>query len=187
MRKFICLFYFSVFCIFFGNAQEQESEIFTLEEFLAMVKRYHPIVAQANLELSGAEAKLLKLYDPRVSVRIRKGETLEPGEYEALLQTRAEMIARADAITAGYDAVLMPTVATEAPRIADLDGDEGLYGSQNLLALRNTTVGNFLDRCAISLPIDVEGLPVGLMLMGEAMGDQALFAVARAVEAVLKR
>ena len=51
----------------------------------------------------------------------------------------------------------------------------------------NTTVGNFLDRCAISLPIDVEGLPVGLMLMGEAMGDQALFAVARAVEAVLKR
>ena len=61
MRKFICLFYFSVFCIFFGNAQEQESEIFTLEEFLAMVKRYHPIVAQANLELSGAEAKLLKI------------------------------------------------------------------------------------------------------------------------------
>nr|WP_319248732.1 amidase [uncultured Celeribacter sp.] len=127
------------------------------------------------------------LYDPRVSMRIRKGETMEPGEYEALLQTRAEMIARADAITAGYDAVLMPTVATEAPRIADLDGDEGLYGSQNLLTLRNTTVGNFLDRCAISLPIDVEGLPVGLMLMGEAMGDQALFAVARAVEAVLKR
>ena len=36
------------------------------------------------------------LYDPRVSMRIRKGETMEPGEYEALLQTRAEMIARAD-------------------------------------------------------------------------------------------
>ena len=69
MRKFICLFYFSVFCIFFGNAQEQESEIFTLEEFLAMVKRYHPIVAQANLELSGAEAKLLKsrgAFDPKL-------------------------------------------------------------------------------------------------------------------------
>ncbi|MGD9863393.1 MAG: amidase, partial [Pseudodonghicola sp.] len=57
-------------------------------------------------------------YDPRVSVRIRRGETMEPGEYEALLKTRAEIIARADAITAPYDAVLMPTVATEAPKIA---------------------------------------------------------------------
>ncbi|ORL45438.1 outer membrane efflux protein [Zunongwangia atlantica 22II14-10F7] len=69
MRKIICLFYFSVFGIFFGNAQEQESEIFTLEEFLAMVKRHHPIVAQANLELSGAEAKLLKsrgAFDPKL-------------------------------------------------------------------------------------------------------------------------
>ncbi|MEO2070499.1 MAG: TolC family protein [Zunongwangia sp.] len=69
MRKFICLVYFSVFGIFFGNAQEQESEIFTLEEFLAMVKRHHPIVAQANLDLSAAEAKLLKsrgAFDPKL-------------------------------------------------------------------------------------------------------------------------
>ncbi|MCA0044861.1 amidase [Celeribacter litoreus] len=121
-------------------------------------------------------------YDPRVSVRILKGETLEPGEYEALLKARAEISTTADGLTAGYDAILMPTVATEAPVIAELDADEALYGSQNLLALRNTTVANFLDRCAISLPIPVTGLPVGLMLMGETMGDHKLFAVARAVE-----
>jgi len=134
-------------------------------------------------DLASREAE----YDPRVSIRIRKGETMEPGEYEALLQTRADIIAAADAITAPYDAVLMPTVAMEAPVIAELDADEALYGSQNILALRNTTVGNFLDRCAISLPIAVDGLPVGLMLMGETMGDRKLFAVARAVEPVLSR
>lgn len=122
------------------------------------------------------------LYDPRVSVRIRKGETMEPGEYDALLKTRAAIIATAARITAGYDAVLMPTVAMEAPVTAELDGDEALYGAQNILALRNTTVGNFLDRCAISLPIPVNGLPVGLMLMGETMGDHALLSVARTVE-----
>ncbi|MDK3018860.1 amidase [Pseudodonghicola flavimaris] len=126
-------------------------------------------------------------YDPRVSVRIRKGETMEPGEYEALLQTRDEIIAEAARITAPYDAVLMPTVAMEAPVIAELDADEALYGSQNILALRNTTVGNFLDRCAISLPIAGDGLPVGLMLMGDTLGDRKLFAVARAVEPVLSR
>lgn len=124
-------------------------------------------------------------YDPRVSVRIRKGETLEPGEYESLLQTRADMMAAANKITAGYDAVLMPTVATEAPITSELDEDEALYGKYNLLALRNTTVANFLDRCAISLPIPVEGLPVGLMLMGETMEDQKLFAIARVIEQAL--
>lgn len=136
-------------------------------------------IHRADLDSREAE------YDPRVSVRIRKGETLEPGEYEALLETRDAIIAEAARITAPYEAVLMPTVATEAPVTAELDADEALYGSQNLLALRNTTVGNFLDRCAISLPIPVAGLPVGLMLMGETMGDRNLFAVARTVEAVL--
>lgn len=124
-------------------------------------------------------------YDPRVSVRIRKGETLGQGEYEALLKIRSDIIEAADKITSGYDAILMPTVATEAPVTAELDADEGLYGSQNLLALRNTTVANFLDRCAISLPLGVEGLPVGLMLMGDTLGDRNLFAVARCLEAEL--
>lgn len=126
-------------------------------------------------------------YDPRVAVRIRKGETLAPGEYENLLGIRQQIIADAAGITAPWDAVIMPTVATEAPVTAELDADEALYGSQNLLALRNTTVANFLDRCAISLPLPVEGLPVGLMLMGESMADRRLFAVSRAIETVLNR
>ncbi len=124
-------------------------------------------------------------YDPRVAVRLRKAEAMEPGEMETLRAARAEMIATADAITRPFDAVIMPTVAMEAPVFADLDADDGLYGRQNLLALRNTAVGNFLDRCAISLPLPVDGLPVGLMLMGETMGDEKLFDVAMTVERIL--
>lgn len=126
-------------------------------------------------------------YDPRVSVRILRGETQEPGELQALLSERSAMIARADAATQPFAAVLMPTVPITAPRIADLDADEALYGQTNLLCLRNPTVANLLDRCAISLPLPVDGLPVGLSLMGETMQDRRLLALARAVEAVLAR
>ena len=47
----------------------QEENIFSLEEFLAMVKKHHPVVAQANLKISEAEAKLLKArgaFDPKL-------------------------------------------------------------------------------------------------------------------------
>lgn len=131
--------------------------------------------------LAVAEAQ----YDPRVAIRIRRGETLLPGEYQALLAERQAIIARADAATAGFAAVLMPTVPFRAPKIADLEGDDALFGTTNLLALRNPTVANFLDRPAISLPLPVDGLPVGLMLMGPTMGDRALLALARGVEALL--
>ncbi|MDN3594803.1 TolC family protein [Zunongwangia endophytica] len=86
MRKFICLFYFSIFGVFFGNAQEKGSEIFTLQEFLAMVKRYHPIVAQANLDLSAAEAKLLKsrgAFDPKLEGGVKE-KNFKGTEYYSL-------------------------------------------------------------------------------------------------------
>jgi aspartyl-tRNA(Asn)/glutamyl-tRNA(Gln) amidotransferase subunit A len=55
-----------------------------------------------------------------------------------------------------------------------------------MLLLRNTTVGNFLDRCAISLPCHTAGeLPVGFMLMGEAMADKRVLAMARSVAPVV--
>ena len=47
----------------------QEENVFSLEEFLAMVKKHHPVVAQAELKLSEAEAKLLKArgaFDPKL-------------------------------------------------------------------------------------------------------------------------
>ncbi len=51
--------------------------------------------------------------------------------------------------------------------------------------LRNTALANFFDRCAISLPIS-RTPPIGLMLMGETIGDARLFAIAAAVEHTLR-
>jgi aspartyl-tRNA(Asn)/glutamyl-tRNA(Gln) amidotransferase subunit A len=82
--------------------------------------------------------------------------------------------------------VLLPSVPIVAPRIADLD-DERAYNSVNMLILRNTALGNFFDRCAISVPCHIQGeAPVGLMLMGETMGDARLFSIAAAAESALR-
>ncbi|MNO81794.1 amidase [compost metagenome] len=61
--------------------------------------------------------------------------------------------------------------------------DPERFGQTNLLMLRNPSVANFLDRCAISLPCHEHGqAPVGLMLMGEQGADRRILGIARAVE-----
>ncbi|MGA9865812.1 MAG: amidase, partial [Acetobacteraceae bacterium] len=125
------------------------------------------------------------LYDPRIRQRIARGEHINATDYIDLRAARARLIARFDAATAGFDAVVMPTSPILPAPIAALD-DEREYNRINLLSLRNTTLGNFLDRCAISLPCHRQGEPpVGLMLMGETMGDARLFSIAQAVGAAI--
>jgi aspartyl-tRNA(Asn)/glutamyl-tRNA(Gln) amidotransferase subunit A len=124
-------------------------------------------------------------YDPRIRVRISRGEGFTAADYLDLVAARARIIASFNARTAGFDALVLPTVPIIAPTIAELD-DERAYNRINLHILRNTAIGNFLDRCAISLPCHRAGeAPVGLMLMGETMGDARLFGIAAAVEAVV--
>lgn len=87
--------------------------------------------------------------------------------------------------------MLFPTVASLPPRIADLgaqpqpDGDVA-YTAANLLALRNATLINVIDGCAVSLPIGAEnGPPVGLTIAGVAGADHRVLAIAAGVERLL--
>jgi len=126
------------------------------------------------------------LYDPRVRARIERGEMQSATDYLELLAARRKLIGEFDTATRPFDALLLPTTPIVAPRIAELD-DERDYHRLNQLILRNTAVGNFLDRCAISLPCHRPGEPpVGLMLMGETLGDARLFSIAAAVEAAIR-
>ena len=124
-------------------------------------------------------------YDPRIRARIERGARITAADYLDLQAARARLIAGLDARTAGFDAMVLPTAPILPARIAALD-DEREYNRVNLLSLRHTTLANFLDRCAISLPCHRAGEPpVGFMLVGETMGDARLFAVAAAVEAAI--
>jgi aspartyl-tRNA(Asn)/glutamyl-tRNA(Gln) amidotransferase subunit A len=125
-------------------------------------------------------------YDPRIRVRIQRGEGMSAADYLDVRTARARIAAEFDIATRDFDCIVMPSVPIVAPPIAALD-DEREYNRINMLVLRNTALGNFLDRCAISIPCHRPGAaPVGLMLMGETMGDARLFRIAAAVEAALR-
>ena len=124
-------------------------------------------------------------YDQRILARLMLGQKQEAADYLDLIATRADLIRRIDAITAPYDALVMPTVPLVAPPIATLD-DPAEYARVNMLLLRNTSFWNFLDRCSISLPCHAPGAaPVGLMLVGAHGADRALFAMAQGIEALV--
>ena len=125
-------------------------------------------------------------YDPFVAPRIMRGKEMTAADYIELLGKRTDLCRRVSAITSNYDAVAMPTCAIVAPTLDEVSTAEG-FTKKNMLLLRNTTVGNFLDRCGISLPCHGTGeLPVGFMLMGEAMADQRVLAMARSVAPVVR-
>lgn len=126
------------------------------------------------------------LYDPRVRSRIETGTQMIAADYVALVAARARICAAMNALTSDYDALVMPTVPLVAPRLDEL-AEDAEYFRLNGLMLRNPSLGNFLDRCSISLPCHTPGeAPVGLMLVGETGGDRALFAVAAGIEAALR-
>ncbi len=126
------------------------------------------------------------LYDPRVRSRIERGAAMTAADYVALIADRRRIINAMALESAHCDALAMPTIPIVPPLIADLAEDDA-YARTNQLLLRNPSLANFLDRCAISLPCHPAGsAPVGLMLVGETMADRRLFAIALAVEAALR-
>jgi len=123
-------------------------------------------------------------YDQRVRQRIERAGGMSAVDYIKLVAARADLIARVAAATAGFDALLMPTVAITAPPIAAFEQDQE-YRHLNAMILRNTSVINFLDGCAATLPIASAGAPVGLTIAGQHGADRRLLAVARGIEAAL--
>ena len=125
-------------------------------------------------------------YDQRVRTRIERGGTMLAADLLALQNARRDISADMNVATAPFDAVAMPTTPMTPPTIASLASDAD-FTRANALALRNPALANFLDRCSISIPMHRPAeAPAGFMLMGETGGDHRLFAIAAAVEAILK-
>ena len=125
-------------------------------------------------------------YDPRVGTRILRGKDISAADYIDLLARRQTWIAQVEAQMAEYDLLVMPTVPVVAPLISELQASDEAYFAANGLILRNPTLINFLDGCAISLPCHRAGeAPVGLSLAGTAGQDRRVLSVALAVEALL--
>ncbi|MCA2014220.1 amidase [Cereibacter sphaeroides] len=120
---------------------------------------------------------------PPVRDRFRAGAQHKASDYVAAWRRLDRLRAEWLAATAGYDAVLIPSVASVPPRIDDLMGDLDLFASENLLALRNTRIGNLMGLCALTLPTGVNC--AGLMLMGRPGDEARLLRLGAAAEAAI--
>ena len=126
-----------------------------------------------------------EVYDPRVSVRILRGESISAADYIDLLDARRSLIARVNARLEPYHALIMPTTANTPPRIADL-ADDKAFALANMRSLRNCSLINMIDGCAISLPAHREGeVPVGVMLASSGGSDRCIFGLAAGMETVI--
>ena len=130
-----------------------------------------------------------KDYDPRVAARIQTGAAMSACDYIELLGARSRWIKRMETALQGFDAVLSPTTPVTAAPIADVaPGAErdAAFFHLNALLLRNTSVVNMLDGCAISLPCQApDELPVGLMVWAGALRDDPVLNIAFQIEQLL--
>ena len=125
-------------------------------------------------------------YDPRVLQRIRGGAGISAADYIDRLQARQRWIAQMADLMHGIDAFVCPTVPIVAPPLQPLLGDDEAFFATNALLLRNPSVVNHLDGCALSLPCQApDELPVGLMVWAGAKRDDTVLDLSLAIEAAL--
>jgi aspartyl-tRNA(Asn)/glutamyl-tRNA(Gln) amidotransferase subunit A len=161
-----------------------------------------PEVAEANadplrpmilaVESAAVNAEYLEAQrdelDPVIWPRMLPGRGVAAPDYYALLQRRLDLAARLEARLAGIDALLVPTTQIPARPLADIDQSLEVYLDHNGRYNRNTSLGNYLNLCAVSLPCGFtrEGLPIGLMIYArpfrEDLALRAAFAYEQATE-----
>ena len=125
-------------------------------------------------------------YDPQIARRLRRGGAIAAWDYIDLLRGRQAAVAAFAVESEGYDALLWPTVAVVPPPIAPLIADGELYGRVNVLVLRNTSIVNVVDGCALSVPARAPGgAPAGVMLVGRGGEDARILRIGAALERLL--
>lgn len=118
-----------------------------------------------------------------ILARFRAGRNYSAVDYieshKRMMQIRLEFAAR----TAGYDGILLPTSPTMPPNLAKLEQDGEYFILANLLALRNTRIGNMMGSCGITLPT---GTPsCGLTVLGQPFEERKILRLGAAIAPIL--
>jgi len=112
--------------------------------------------------------------------RLRSAREIAPAQVAAAENVRRLFSAEVDAALEGLQALALPTLPDVPPTLeAAVDPATALVLSACVRQF------NLSGHPAITLPIDVEGLPAGLQLIGRSGEDEALCALARVVAAQL--
>ncbi|MFN3868704.1 MAG: amidase [Hyphomicrobiaceae bacterium] len=143
--------------------------------FLADVIEWHRIVQLA--ETAAYYGPLLDRFPGRLSTglteRLELGASVPVRQYIEAVQSRVEGYAAVRSILERYTAILTPAAPGPAPKL-----DEGITGSPIFNGL-----WTYLGMPAVSLPLlEVDGLPVGVQLVGLRQDDGRLLRTARWLE-----
>jgi aspartyl-tRNA(Asn)/glutamyl-tRNA(Gln) amidotransferase subunit A len=171
-----------------AGAVIERTVIPAFDEILKLTAAHGTILAAEAYAIhkDRVESDQAKRMDRRVATRLKAGAKISLQDYLALVFARRKLIADTNARLA--DAfVAFPTAPMVAPPIAPLESDDQQFFAANARILRNTSLGNFLDWCGVSLPsgADANGLPTALLLSATARHDEALLSVAAGCEAVV--
>jgi aspartyl-tRNA(Asn)/glutamyl-tRNA(Gln) amidotransferase subunit A len=102
--------------------------------------------------------------------RIRFRETLSDEDVDKAYASRREVASRANELLAGFDALLVPTLQILPPTIAEAEID---FDRVNAAMLRNTSLLNLADACAMSMPTPSGAQRPGALMIGGAKGTDA--------------
>jgi aspartyl-tRNA(Asn)/glutamyl-tRNA(Gln) amidotransferase subunit A len=154
------------------------------QEALALNPRGLVIAAEAyTIHQARIEAHF-DAYDPIVGQRIIQGKTIRASDYLTTMRAWERLRQQVQQTLRDVDALLVPTTMMPAQAVAEADADTDVYTERNLAYLRNTSIGNILNLCAVSLPCGFtsEGLPVGLMIYGKPGAEATVLRIAYAFE-----
>lgn len=121
---------------------------------------------------------------PRILERFRSGANFAAIDYVAGWRRLHEIRAIWADRVAGFDAVLLPTSAILPPDANRLMTDDAYYVTENLLALRNTRIGNLMGVAAMTLPTSQPSC--GISLMVPEGGERRLLRLGSAAEQALR-
>ena len=120
---------------------------------------------------------------PEILERFRMGKGTSGPEYVAAWAKLKACRNAWDAATSGFDAVLAPSAPSLPPNLDRLMSDHDYYVAENLLALRNTRIGNLMGLAALTLPTSTPSC--GLMMLGYPGSEEALLRLGSAAESAL--
>ncbi len=165
-----------------AGARLSDEALPLIDDMTQLLSRTSILVAEAYAIHRDRLARRADDIDPVIVLRTTRGRDIPSADYIDALRTRAALIKAWDARLADLDVLAMPTTPIVAPRFDEV-ADPKSFMAKNAMLLRNTTVVNFFDGCAVSLPLPREGgLPVGLMLVARNGQDRRLLRIAAAVE-----
>ncbi|QMU58919.1 MAG: amidase [Boseongicola sp.] len=126
------------------------------------------------------EAEPQAMFAP-VRERFQAGEAVSGPDFVAAWQALDRLRLEYAEATAGFDAIILPTIPILPPKIADVAADAGHFATRNLLALQNTRIGNLMGLAGLTLPTGVPSC--GILFQGPK--EEPLLRIGAAAEAAL--